>query len=116
MLLLTFILGMATGVITPVLRRHGRTAATLLAIGAAILLAPAVADFVHPDPRIGLAALQSNRNQELLIMGCELPVLALALVSLRGFSKLYWLGWAIHTALSVYWTVIFVWLEFFWHW
>lgn len=115
-MLFIFILGMATGVITAVLRRYGRIAAGVLAMAAVILLAPAVADFVHPDLRTGLAALQSNRKEDLLIMGCELPVLALALISLKRFSKLYWVGWGIHALLSAYWTVIIVWLEFFWHW
>jgi hypothetical protein len=42
--------------------------------------------------------------------------LALALLSLRGQRKLFWVGWAIHAAFTVFVAVIVIWLEFFWHW
>jgi hypothetical protein len=111
-----FILGMTVGLISPILRRYGRAAAVILAIGAAVLLAPTVPHVLHPDPRIGRAAIEANRKFELLVIGCELPVLALALISLRRFNKLYWVGYGIHAALTAWLAVVFVWLEFFWHW
>jgi len=46
----------------------------------------------------------------------EIPVLALALVSLRWQKKFFWIGWAIHVAFTVLVTVIAIWPEFFWHW
>jgi hypothetical protein len=115
-MLLVLILGIAAGVITPVLRHYGRAAAAVLAIAAATLLAPSVADLVRPDARIGLAAIQSNRRFDLMIIACELPVLALALISMKRFSKLYWVGYGLHAALTAWLGVVIIWLEFFWHW
>jgi hypothetical protein len=40
----------------------------------------------------------------------------LALISLKWFDKLYWVGWGIHIGLTVWLAVVIVWLEFFWHW
>ena len=107
---------MAIGLITPVVRGHRRTAAKmLLALGAVILVGFALTHLINQDPRAGLAAMEENRRFGLLIAGCELPVLAMALLSLKWLDKLYWFGWGIHAALSVWLTVVFVWLEFFWH-
>jgi hypothetical protein len=111
------IFGMVMGAITPLLRRYRRTlSAILLALAAAILAAPVVVNFIHPDPRIGLAAIDANRRFDLVVAGGELPVLVLALVSLKWLGKLYWVGWGIHLAMTVWLGVVFVWLEFFWHW
>lgn len=88
----------------------------LLAVGAGILFVFAVVNIIAQDPRYGLATVQANRRFDLLIAGCELPALALALISLKRLTKLYWVGWGIHAALTVYLAIIFVWLEFFWRW
>jgi hypothetical protein len=113
---LVVIFGMAIGVFTPLLRRHGRAAAGLLAAVAAILAALAITNLITQDPRVGLAAIEENRRFDLLIAGCELPVVALALISLKRLKKLYWVGWGIHAALTVWLGAVIVWLEFFWHW
>jgi hypothetical protein len=107
---------MAIGAISPALRRYRRMAAAMLAFGAAILVTVAVTDLIAQDPRAGLAAIQANRRFDLIITGCELPVLVLALISLKWFDKLYWVGWGIHIGLTVWLAVVIVWLEFFWHW
>jgi hypothetical protein len=51
-----------------------------------------------------------------MLLECEIPVLALALLSLRWQRKLFWVGWAIHAAFTAFVAVIVIWLEFFWHW
>jgi hypothetical protein len=45
------------------------------------------------------------------MLECEIPVLALA--SIRWHKKLFWVGWAIHVAFTVFVAVIVIWLEFF---
>ena len=113
---IVFVLGAILGMIAPLLRRRRNAASAVLAAGAAILIAPAILDFVHPDARIGQAALDANRRFYLLLLACELPVLALAIISWGRSKKAFWLGWAIHVAFTVWLIVMLVWLEFFWHW
>jgi hypothetical protein len=117
MLLALCILGMAIGAITPLVRwKHSAAAARLLAVAAGILFVTAVTNLIAQDPRAGLATIDANRRFDLMIAGPELSALVLALVSLKKLDKLYWVGWGIHVALSIWLTVVFVWLEFFWHW
>jgi HAMP domain-containing protein len=116
-LLAVCILGMAIGVFSPAVRwKHRAAAARLLAVGAGILFVAAVGNLIAQDPRAGLATINANRRFDLMIAGPELPALALALLSLKRLDKLYWVGWGIHAGLSIWLTVIFVWLAFFWHW
>jgi hypothetical protein len=109
------ILGFGIMLVAPLLRRRKRDSLAL-AVGAAVIVALALIEMAHPDPRNGQAAIESDRHFYLLFLACELPVLALALISLRYFKWPFWLGWAINLALTLYLTVIVVWLEFFWHW
>jgi hypothetical protein len=104
------------GAISPVLRGRGRAAAGTLVAGAAIVLVFVTTSLIVQDPRAGLAAIEANRRFAMMIAGFEVPALSLALISLRRIDKLYWVGWGIHAALTVWLGVIFVWLEFFWHW
>jgi len=67
-------------------------------------------------PGSGSQPNESDRRFYLLFLACEIPVLALALISLRYFKSAFWLGWAINLGLALYLTVIVIWLEFFWHW
>jgi len=89
----------------------------VLATGACIVLGYALFDLAHPDVRIGRAAIESNRRFELLTLACELPVVILAVVSVRFNQKIcYWLGWSINLAYGIWLGIIVIWLEFFWHW
>jgi hypothetical protein len=110
-----FFLGIFAGIVAPVLRRYGK-AGVVLAGGAAMLVVLAIAGLLHRDTREGLATIEANRREYRLILECEIPVLALALASLRWQRKLFWVGWAIHAAFTVLVVVIVIWLEFFWHW
>jgi hypothetical protein len=101
--------------VAPVFRRSGK-AGVVLASGAALLAILAVAGLLHQDMRQGLATVQANRREYRLMLECEIPVLALALASIRWHKKLFWVGWAIHVAFTVFVAVIVIWLEFFWHW
>jgi hypothetical protein len=99
----------------PLLRRY-QLVSPALAGGASAVLAVAIVGLAHPDPRIGQTAIAANRRQYLFVLACELPVLILALISLRNFKWAFWLGWAINIVFALYLAVIVVWLEFFWHW
>jgi len=101
--------------VAPLLRRY-HIASPALAGGALIVIVVSLIGLVHTDPRIGLAAIESNRRFYLLFLACELPVLILVLISWRRFKWAYWVGWAISCALSLYLVAIFIVLEFFWHW
>jgi hypothetical protein len=76
----------------------------------------AVFGLAYPDVRAGQAAIQSNRSFYLIVLAFELPVLALALISLRYFKYVFWLGWAANLVFTVWLIAVLVWLEFFWHW
>jgi hypothetical protein len=109
-------LGLLLGLISPLFRRSNRFRTLILAAGAAIVIAISALDLLHPDPRIGAAAIASNRKFDLLFLGLEGPALLLSLASLAKLRKIFWAGWAVHVALVAWIAVIYVWLEFFWHW
>jgi uncharacterized membrane protein len=99
----------------PLLRRFQLRSPALVA-GASAVIAVAIVGLVHADPRIGQAAIEANRRQYLFVLACEVPVLALALISLKRFQWPFWLGWAINLAFALLLAVVVIWLEFFWHW
>jgi hypothetical protein len=112
-----FVLFAAIGVLAPSLqRRNGRAGGVVLAIAVGMLCFSTLGYLVHQDPRHGLAVIEANRQSSLMILAFELPALGLALVSLRGFRKLFWVGWSIHVAFSASLAAAVIWLEFFWHW
>jgi len=73
--------GMILGVLAPLLRRYGKAAFTVLACAASLVIA--IVDLLHPDPRVGLAAIDANRRFYRILLAFELPALALTLVSQR---------------------------------
>jgi hypothetical protein len=109
------VLGYGLMLAAPLLRRN-KMRSLVLAAGAATIVALALIGIAHPNLRNGQAAIESDRRFYLLFLACELPVFALALISLRNLRWAFWLGWAINLALVLYLTVIVIWLEFFWHW
>jgi hypothetical protein len=114
---LVFVLGVIIAAAAPLLRSYNRGAATALSAGAGILIAISLFDIIHPDIRSGRAAVESNWRFDRVILGCEVPVLALALISLGHWRKrTFWAGWSIHLAFTLWLSSIFVWLKFFWHW
>jgi predicted cobalt transporter CbtA len=76
----------------PLLRRYHLRSPVLVA-GACTVVVVAMVGLAHQDPRIGQAAIEANRRQYLYVLACELPVLILALISLRN-SKWTFFGWA----------------------
>jgi hypothetical protein len=89
----------------------------VLAAGAALLIVMAGVGLWLPDLREGLAAVEANRKEYRFVLTCEIPVLALGLVSLGWVKKLtFWTGWAIHAAFTAFVVAVVIWLEFFWHW
>ena len=84
--------------------------------GASITLALTALGLIHPDARIGQAAIQSNRRFYLIVIAVELPVLIRALISLRHFRNALWLGWGANVSLTLWLSAVLVWLGFFWHW
>lgn len=110
-----FFLGLSLMIVAPLLRR-ANMASPALAGGALAVLAVAVIGLVHVDPRIGHAAIESNRREYLFFLACEAPVFILALISWKGFKWAFWLGYGINAALSILVMVVVIWLEFFWHW
>ena len=110
------IVGLALGALSPALRKHGRSAVATLAGGAALVLMFAIANLAFQDERAGLAAVEANRRFALLIGSCELPAFVLAVLSARRLALPFWIGWGIHTALTILLIVLVIWAEFFWHW
>jgi hypothetical protein len=110
-----FFLGIGLMLIAPLLRGQDR-ASPALAAGAFAVLAVAAIGLVRVDPRVGQAAIESNRKEYLFCVACELPVFVLALISWKRFKWAFWLGYGINAAFSIFVLVIVVWLEFFWHW
>ena len=110
-----FVLGMGLMLVAPLLRRY-RKASYTLAVGALVILLVSLYGLAHLDPRYGEGAIASDRRYYHFFLACEVPVLILALISLRFFKWAFWLGWTINLALALYLTVIVIWLEFFWHW
>lgn len=113
--MIIFFLGIGIALLSPLLRRWGKSSMAL-ACGVGAVLTVAIIGLAHPDPRIGAAALDANRRQYLFVLACEMPVFILALISLKRSRWTFWLGWAIHSAFAACVAVIAVWLEFFWHW
>ena len=113
-LIVFFAFGMTLMLLAPLLRRH--RAPYALAGGAFILLVLAVLGMTHPDVRMGQAAVESDRRFYRIVLGFELPVLILALISLRYFKYPFWLGWAVNFVFTLGLAIVIVWLEFFWHW
>jgi len=109
------ILGFSLMLVAPLLRRY-KLASLAMGAGAGAIVALAIFGLSDPDPRNGRAAIEADRRFYLLFLACELPVLALALISLRFFKWAFWLGWIVNLVLALYLTVIVIWLEFFWHW
>jgi hypothetical protein len=114
-LAIVLVLGVSLMIAAPLLRRYQLRSPALVA-GASTVLAVAIVGLAHSDPKIGQAAIEANRRQYLFVLACELPVLILALISLRYFKWAFWLGWSINLVFALYLAVIVVWLEFFWHW
>jgi len=82
-----------------------------------MLVIVAVTGLLHQNMQDGLATVEASRRQYRMVLECEIPVLALALLSLRWRQKmLFRVGWAIHAAFAVLVLAIVIWLEFFWHW
>ena len=114
---LAFFGGIFFATTAPLWRRSRTTASLVLALGALVVLAYSVFYLTHLDPREGQAALKSDRSFVLFAVACELPVLGLALVSLKWFQRVsFWLGWVINLGYGLWLTAMFVWLMFFWHW
>jgi hypothetical protein len=114
-LVIIFFLGIGLMLVAPILRRYGK-APLALAGGAFTVLAVAIIGLLQVDPRIGLAAIESNRKEYLFTLACELPVFILALISWKRFKWAFWLGWGINLAFSLLVLGIIIELEFFWHW
>jgi len=110
-----FFLGMGVVIVAPMLRRFG-VASFAVAAGAFAVIVVAVAGLVHVDPRIGLAAIESNRREYLFCLACESPVFLLALISWKRFRWAFWVGWGINLAFSVIVMAVIIELVFFWHW
>ena len=110
-----FVMAIALVLVAPLLRRFGKASQTLVA-GAFIMLAVVVFGLAFPDIKQGQAAVAANRRFYLAILGFELPVLALGLISLRFSKCTFWIGWAINLILTLLLIAMVVWLEFFWHW
>jgi hypothetical protein len=112
---LMFALGVALMLTAPLLRRYHK-ASLVLMTGASIVLALTTFELIHPDARIGQAAIESNRRFYLIVIAVELPVLILALISSWYFKYAFWLGWSVNLVFTLWLAVVLVWLEFFWHW
>src|SRR5258708_19429149 len=85
-MVVVFTTGMFGGMVAPIFRQYGK-AGIVLAGGAAMLVIVAVTGLLHQDMRDGLATVEANRCQYRMLLECEIPVLALALVSLRWPRK-----------------------------
>jgi hypothetical protein len=108
-------MGIALVWVAPILRRFGKASQTLVA-GAFIVLSVVVFGLAFPDIKQGQAAVAANRRFYLAIVGSELPVLALGLISLRFFRYAFWIGWAINLILTLLLIALMIWLKFIWHW
>jgi hypothetical protein len=81
-----------------------------------MLIAFAAFEIVHPDLRAGEAAVEESWRFATLTLGCQVPVLALGLISLAGRKRVCWVGWIIHLAFTLWLIIVIVWLTYFWHW
>jgi hypothetical protein len=114
--MIIFFLGISLMIVAPLLRRCNKKASFALAGGSFVVLAVAVIGLVHVDPRIGQAAIESNRREYLFCLACELPVFILALISWKRFKLAFWVGWGINVAFSLIVLAVVIELVFFWHW
>jgi len=114
-LIFIFFLGIGVMIVAPLLHRYNKASAALAA-GAIAVIAVAVVGLVHVDPRIGLAAIESNRREYLFCLASELPVFLLALISWKRFTWAFWLGWGINLAFTLIVLAVVIELTFFWHW
>ena len=114
-MLIIFFIGIGLMLVAPLLRRYNQ-ASPALAAGAFAVLAVAIIGLVHVDPRIGLAAIESNRREYLFCLACQLPVFILALLSWKRFKWAFWVGWGINLAFSLVILAVVIELEFFWRW
>jgi hypothetical protein len=114
-LLIVFFLGISLMFVAPLLRRYDQ-ASPALAAGAFAVLAVAIIGLVHVDPRIGQAAIESNRKEYSFCLACELPVFILALISWKRLKWAFWLGWAINAIFTLIVLAVIIDLSFFWHW
>jgi len=112
---IVFFLGISLMIVAPLLRR-ANMASPALAGGALVVLAVSIIGLLQVDPRIGLAAMESNRREYLFFLACELSVFILALIPVKRFKWAFWLGYGINVAVTTLVLAIVVWLEFFWHW
>ncbi len=110
-----FALGIGLMLVAPLLRRYHKASLVLMA-GASIVLALTAFELIHPDERIGQAAIESNRRFYLIVIAVELPVLMLALISTLYFKYAFWFGWSVNLVFTLWLAVVLVWLEFFWRW
>ena len=116
-MVLVFAFGVVACIVAPFLRRFGNARYVSLAAGAAALVLFAIIGLTHPDPSQGLAAVDANRREYLFVLGCESPVLVLALFSLQWLKRLlFWLAWGIHAAFTGCVVTVVIWLKYFWHW
>ena len=84
--------------------------------GAVVVIALVLFGMAYPNSRQGQAAIEANHRFYLSVLACELPVLALGLISFRYFKYPFWLGWAVNVGFTLRLIAVLVWLEFFWHW
>ena len=110
-----FVLGIALVLVAPLLRRFGKASQTVVA-GAFIVLAVVVFGLAFPNTAGGQEAVESDRRFYLAVLGLELPVLGLGLISLRFFRYTFWVGWTINLILTLLLIALMVWFKFFWHW
>jgi hypothetical protein len=114
-MIIIFFIGMSIMVVAPLLRRYNKDSLALAA-GSCVILAVVVIGLVHVDPRIGQSAIESNRNEYLFCLACQLPVFVLALISWKRFKWVFWVGWGINVAFSLIILAVVIELTFFWHW
>ena len=110
-----FILGLIAMLAAPLLRRY-KKATCALAGGAFAVFAVSVIGLILNDPKWGTAAVESNKKEYLFFIASELPAFVLALLSWKGFTWAFWVGWGINTAVSVFVLIVAIQLLFFWHW
>jgi hypothetical protein len=102
-------------VLAPLLPR--KTIGTLVLAGGALgVMGMAVFGLTHADPRIGLAAIESNRREYIFLLVLEAPVFVLALISRKWVSWLFWVGWGINFVFSVLVLGVIIEFKYFWHW
>jgi hypothetical protein len=110
-----FAFGITLMWVAPLLRRYHKASSALVA-GASIVLGLTVFELIHPDAKIGQAALESDRRFYLIVLAVEPPVLVFASISTLYFKYAFWLGWSVNFVFTLWLAAVLVWLEFFWHW